>query len=188
MRALGSVLAILLVVLTLFVPAEAVETGRFGFGINYGTLNNFRVWNSASTESGGVLIVSYVYDFNDFYTTALELGFFADNNVLKDDTFAGTGSYLNIDHIFHTRKIGQFSPYVKFGTGIYSSDLWRKQNGSFGFNASSVIADLSAGVGADFELWKALVNVDLFFPALFRLAIFGQKLPYVLSLGSKYYF
>lgn len=180
-----------LAILALSVHALVGNTGHFGIGMSYGRISNFKQWDAASTETGSMLAVAYSYAFNDFYTAALELGFIVDDNVLKKasvDTYVETGTFLNIDHIFHTRKIGPLSPYFKIGTGISAVNGWWKQNDLFYINANNIFADLSAGLGADFKLWNALINVDLSFPALAHTVYLGGKLAYILSFGYRYQF
>ena len=69
------------------------------------------------------------YHGDDDFQTFLEISFFADANVFKTpavSTYVQTGAFFNINHIFHTAKLGPFSPYLKFGTGIYGVNLYRK--------------------------------------------------------------
>lgn len=182
-------IAVLALVLSL--PALAGEAGRFGLGINYGCVSNFKAWRSAQSESGNMLRVDYTYAFNDFYTTALEVAFFGDENVFKTTaawTYVQTGAFFNINHIFHTAKLGPLSPYLKFGTGIYGVNLYEKLGDNFYFRATDLSSDVNAGMGAEFKLWKARVNVDLMLPALLHTSYFRGKLAYILSFGWKQYF
>ncbi len=191
MKRIIPVLLFFIMVLSVSVPAWAGETGRFGLGINVGYINNFKMWDAASTESGNVIQITYSYDFNDYYTAALELGYVLDANTLKEASdwiYIQTGSYLNIDHIFHTGKLGPFSPYFKFGTGIYAVNGWWRKDHKFYQEATNVMVDLSAGMGSDFKLWNALVNVDLCFPGIAHEIYFGKKVAYILSLGYKHRF
>jgi hypothetical protein len=184
------ILLIIFLILFLSFPVLAGEAGRFGLGINYCAVSNFRMWDSAVSESGSMLRIDYTYDFNDFYTAALEIAFFADENVYKTTavtTYAQTVAILNIDHIFHMRRVGPFSPYLKFGTGIYGANLWRKTNNRFYNSATDVLADVSAGAGAEFKFWNALLNVDLSVPGLIHEILMARKIPVVLSFGWKQY-
>ena len=185
-------LSIIFLMLLLTLPAFAGEVGRFGLGINYGLVNNIKIWNTQSSEAGSMLRVDYTYDFNDFYTAALEIGFFADENIFRSastPTFTQTIASLNIDHIFRARTIGLFSQYYKIGTLLYGANLWRKSGNSYLHESTDVSADISAGIGAEFKLWNSIANVDLTFPALIHIACFSnRKVAYVLSLGWKRYF
>ena len=185
-----SIIAFSMLVLLFAVSAPAEDAGRFGVGVNYGIINNFRMWDNASSESGSALRVNYSYDFSDLYTLAIEIGFVADDNVFKNAsvvTVAETGSFLNIDHIFRTRKVGMLSPYLKLGTGIFAVNLWQKRTDNRFYNlANNIIADLNAGLGADFKIGNALMNVDLFFPALLNELYLSARPSYILSLGCKW--
>ncbi|MDD5593614.1 MAG: outer membrane beta-barrel protein [Candidatus Margulisbacteria bacterium] len=167
------------------------ESGRWGLGINYGLVNNMKAWSGASSEAGSMVRIDYSFDFNDFYTAAVEIGFFADENVFKTanvPTLTQTAAVLNIDHIFHLRRVGTLAPYLKVGTGLYGLNLWRKANNSFTHNSTDITADVSAGAGVEFWLWSALGNVDLSLPALIHESFMGTKVAYVLSFGWKKYF
>lgn len=185
-------LLIFFLILFLSFPVMAGEAGRFGLGINFGFVNNLRIWDSQDSESGNMIRIDYTYDFNNFYTAALEIGFFADENVFKTatvTTYTHTVSFLNIDHIFHTRKLGPFSPYLKFGTGIYGSNLWRKEDDYFYNSGTDVLADISLGAGTEFMLWNAVMNVDISSPGIIH-ALYStrRKLAVVLNFGWKCYF
>jgi hypothetical protein len=180
-----------LAVLAVF-PAYAEEDGgRFGVGVDYGIINNFKMWACASTETGSVLKVNYSYDFNPLYTAALEIGFIADENVFKNaavNTYVETGTFFRVNHLFHTLPVGQTAPYLKIGTGIAAVNGWWKRNGTFTSSASNVFADINAGAGADFKLWNALLNVDLDFPGLFHEWYMGSRISSILSLGLRWRF
>lgn len=180
-----------ILIFSLSLPAFAGEAGRWGLGINLGVLNNYKMWDVASCESGTMLRIDYSYDFNDLYTTALELSYYVDQNVFKSTaaaTYVETAAILNIDHIFHLRKAGAFSPYLKFGTALYGNNLLLKNNDNFSSISSDIAADFNAGLGAEFKLGKATLNADLAFPGLAHIIIFNQKVVYVLSFGWKQYF
>ncbi len=175
----------------LSLPTFAGETGRWGLGINLGALNNYKMWTSASSESGTILRIDYSYDFNDFYTAALELAYYADQNVFKStapNTYVETAAILNIDHIFHIQKIGPLSPYLKLGTALYGNNLILKNKDNFSSISSDIAADFNAGLGAEFKLGKATLNADLSFPGLAHVIIFNQKVVYIFSFGWKHYF
>jgi hypothetical protein len=183
-------LAVMLIFI-LSLPSFAGEAGRWGLGINLGALNNYKMWTAASGDSGTMLRIDYSYDFNDFYTAALELAYYVDQNVFKSTaatTYVETAAILNIDHIFHTTKIGPLLPYLKFGTALYGNNLLRKTNDAFYSVSSDIAADFNAGLGAEFKLGKATLNTDLTFPGLAHVIIFNQKVVYVFSLGWKQYF
>jgi hypothetical protein len=149
------------------------------------------MWDVASCESGTMLRIDYSYDFNDFYTAALELAYYVDQNVFSStvpNTYVETAAILNIDHIFHTRKIGPLSPYLKFGTALYGNNLILKNKDKFSSISSDIAADFNAGLGAEFKLGKATLNADLSFPGLTHVIILNQKAVYVLSFGWKQYF
>jgi hypothetical protein len=184
------VLAVLLIC-SLSIPVLAGEAGRWGVGINYGIANNMRVWDGASSEAGSMVRVDYSYDFNEFYTAAIELGFMIDANTIPTATVptpTQTAAILNIDHLFHLRQVGALAPYLKIGTGLYGLDLWHKTNNTFSHGATGIMADLSAGAGAEFALGNQQLNVDLALPALAHEYFVSGKIAYVLSFGWKKYF
>jgi hypothetical protein len=185
-------LLIIVLLLCLAIPALAGERGRWGLGLNYCTVSNFKAWANATVEHGTMLRVDYTYDFTDAYTVALEMAFYADNEVFQTPsvwTYPQTATVLNIDHIFHTARLGPFSPHLKFGTGIYGLNLWRKLDADIYDVATDVTADLNVGVGVEFQLWSARLNVDLDCPALLH-ALYSRarKFPTVWSFGLKQYF
>jgi len=190
-RFLGCVI-FLLVVLSL--PALALDPSKWGVGVNYGIVNHFKYWNCASTESGSVLQVQYSYDFNDFYTAALDLAFIADSNTFNNPsigTYTQTSVYLVINHLFYFQKRGTFAPYLKFGTGIYAANLWIKQSAGFSSRGNDVMADLNAGCGADFNFGKSALNIDFNIPGLGHEMFAGQALKNytnLLTFGYKYHF
>jgi hypothetical protein len=182
---------VVLLICFLSIPVWAGEAGRWGVGINYGLANNMRVWDGASSEAGSMVRIDYSYDFNDFYTAAIELGFLVDGNTIPTatvTTLTQTAAILNIDHIFHLRQVGALAPYLKIGTGLYGLNLWQKTNKTFSHSATGVMADLSAGAGAEFSLGNERVNVDLALPALAHEYFVNGKIAYVLSFGWKKYF
>lgn len=161
---------------------------QIGFGINYGLVNNFRMWDSADLEHGDLLRVDYSYAFNDFYTLALQVGFFADHYIFNgsaNNVDVQTAAFLNIDNLFYQKKFFGLAPYLKVGTGLYGVNSWLKSSDHFYFRASNVMADIVVGAGVDFNIWNVRSNLELAFPAIVHAAILKAKLPYIISFGAR---
>ena len=176
----------LLLFLLLLTPCLAAQAG---FGLNYGLVNNFKMWDSAALDHGDLLRVDYSYAFNDAYTLALQVGFFADHYVFNgsaNNVNVQTAAFLNIDNRFYQRKFFGLAPYLKVGTGLYGVNSWFKSSDRFYFRGSNVMADVAVGAGADFNLWNIRSNLELAFPALAHALILRAKLPYIISFGAKF--
>ncbi|MFA6169251.1 MAG: hypothetical protein WCW67_05785 [Candidatus Margulisiibacteriota bacterium] len=183
-------IAVLIISITvLFIGCALADPGHFSLETSYGIINNFKYWNSASSESGTVLKVSYQYDFTDYYTAALEFGFIADQNVFKEvlvSTLVQTGAFFNVSHLFYRDYFGPVKPYLLIGTGLYGSNcFWKKGTTYFQFGGSDVSADLNAGLGMDFKVRNLNLNLELTMPALIHTAYLGHNPAYIISLGGQ---
>jgi len=178
--------AFLIIALSTHVEAETI--GPWAAGIHYGAINNFLMFAEADTDTGSVLAVDYSYDFTDRYTAALEIGFIFDNNVIPTTSSprsVETCSFLNIDHRFYWNKSDNFSPYWKVGTGIYSVTLFTKHDNVFTFSAATSIADISLGMGADFNAWNIPLNADLAFTSLGFSETIKSRSAYIFTVGYR---
>jgi len=179
------ILALLILFLLLLSPCLAAQAG---FGINYGLVNNFRMWDAAALDHGDQLRVDYSYALNDSYTLALQVGFFADHYIFNgsaNNLYVQTAAFLNLSNQFYLRKLWQLAPYLKADTGLYGVNSWYKRNNKFYSAGTNVMADVGVGAGADFNLWNVRANLDLTFPALAHVLILKAKLPYIISFGVK---
>jgi len=179
----GLVLLYILLSLALTAGAEG-----FGVGVNYGLINNFKMFDAASTEAGTMLQVSYSYHFNDLYTAALEVGFIMDNNVLGSAAgtpYVETGSYLNIDHLFYLKRTEKIASYLSVGTGLMAVTGWWKTGAGLVNNATYVFADLNVGAGADIKIGNGICNLALNIPGLGHELYHRSNVAYILSLGYK---
>jgi hypothetical protein len=171
--------------------ASAQEYGPWSVGVHYGAINHFKMFADADTDAGSLMAVSYSYDFTNSYTAALELGYIIDNYVLptySSPRYVETGTFINIEHFFYLSKTETFSPYLKFGTGLYFVTLFQKTENTFNFSASTTMADISVGIGMDFKVWNMPLNADLTFPAILQGINSNYGSPYIFSLGCRYHF
>jgi len=169
------------------------EAKKFSIGINYGSINNFRMFQPVSSEAGTSLFASYAYAINSFYSLGLEIGFAGDENIFNNslNTYTESGGFFTINNIFKIKKLGPLFPYFRIATGLYSVTLWHKENQGFVFQASNTFADIGAGVGFDFAALGSKLNVDYYVPAIlnFRFNSPGSnKFPSILSVGYKHEF
>lgn len=187
------IIAAVFICLCSFAPEALTLTGSpcWGVGVNYGFVNNLKMFNHAGSDSGQSLQVDYFYRPNDSYFAVLEFAFVADANALKNAdsaVYVETASYLNLKHCFSAFKKDAFSSYLSVGTGLYGVNLWQKLNKSFTFQAANFFADISLGAGCDFKAGKVILNADLSFPALLHVLYGNSRIASIFSFGCKYYF
>ena len=170
---------------------SGLNNSNLGLSINYGIVNNFKMWDSSSSETGNMIQIGYIYKPNDKYSLELDLAFIADSNTFNNSstpTYVETASYLNIKHSFYMYRTQSFSPYLHFGTGLYGVNSWLKTGKTFYSKATNIFADVSAGLGCDINIKDNFINLDISMPALLH-ALYGNvKIPYIISIGCKHLF
>jgi hypothetical protein len=95
-----------------------------------------------------------------------------------------------VGHIF-SRQVGILNPYFKIGTGLYAINEFLQQGAIYTHCASVVLADVSLGVGTDFEIAGATFNLDVSWPGLMHETFLGAplfSLNNIISVGYKYNF
>jgi hypothetical protein len=185
-KMLGSLLLLFLLSASSF----ALDSDRFVRGFSYGRFLNAKVIDPAPAENGNALMVSYGYNFTDWYTLDLELTYCLDDNVLNASIPASTQvqtcTILNINNIYKLSTFGKIRPYFSFGTALYAANVLIKNTDTFSLYRSYIFADFNAGIGGLFKFNERIdLYADLVFHSIDHGAYHNRKFPLMLSFGFK---